>query len=533
MARWHAVITDRRVLTKIMLAVGVIAAFSLFDGLYALSSVGAVNDQVKRVYQHNLELETIGDLRAAVNRTWLAADDYLLATDAAGRTAAGQSLDKAETDVQTAITTFTGYPDLPADSETNLATFQTGWTSFRALLTDRLLPLADAGNTTEIATVRTGELETSKTAVRATLNALVDETVTASSEQEAAAEEVYGETKVWVTTILLLSTALGLAFAAVVARLIVAPLSRAVGALDRISGGDLTARVTVTGKDEIGRLSGTLNRTADAMAGMVRQVGENSEMLASASEQLTAVASELSRSAEATSTQVGTVSDAANQVSQSVRAVASGADEMGISIREIANNAGEAATVAAEAAHTAQTTNAGVIKLGEASTEIGAVIALITAIAQQTNLLALNATIEAARAGEAGKGFAVVASEVKDLAQETAKATEQISAQVANIQSETQGTVEAIGNIAAVIATINDYTTTIASAVEEQTATTGEMARSVSEAADGSSRIADTISGVAAAADSVTGGAADTRQTAAELARMAAELRRTVSAYQV
>jgi methyl-accepting chemotaxis protein len=420
-------------------------------------------------------------------------------------------------------------PHLPAASETHLAAFQTEWTSFRALLTDRLLPLAGTGSAAEVATLRTGDLETAKTAIRAALTTLSDETMTASAAQEAGAEQLYRDTRLWVTGILLASTALGLTFATFVARLIVRPLTRAVGALDRIGAGDLTARVTVTGKDEIGKLSGALNHTADAMAGMVRQVGENSEMLASASEQLTAVASELSRSAEATAGQVGTVSDAAGQVSQSVRAVASGADEMGISIREIADNAGEAATVAAEAAHTAQTTNASVTKLGEASTEIGAVIALITAIAQQTNLLALNATIEAARTGEAGKGFAVVASEVKDLAQETAKAT----AQIANIQTETHGAVEAIGNIAAVIATINDYTATIASAVEEQTATTGEMARSVGEAADGSARIAETIFGVAAAADAVTGGAADTRQTAAELARMAAELRRTVSAYQV
>ncbi|GIJ64351.1 methyl-accepting chemotaxis protein [Virgisporangium aurantiacum] len=188
---------------------------------------------------------------------------------------------------------------------------------------------------------------------------------------------------------------------------------------------------------------------------------------------------------------------------------------------------------AAESARTAQRTNEIVARLGQSSTEISSVVKLITSIAEQTNLLALNATIEAARAGESGKGFAVAATEVKDLAQETAKATDDISRRIAAIQSETDQAGAAIGEITSVTHRINDYTSTIAAAVEEQTATTTEMSRNVNDAATSAADIAATISGVAQAADSTATGATQTQTTAQDLARMAAELQTTVATYQV
>lgn len=179
----------------------------------------------------------------------------------------------------------------------------------------------------------------------------------------------------------------------------------------------------------------------------------------------------------------------------------------------------------------ATNTNNTVATLGESSAEIGQIVKVITGIAQQTNLLALNATIEAARAGEAGKGFAVIANEVKELAKETAKATEDISQKIEAIQGDTGRSVEAISEIATIIDQISEFQNTIASAVEEQAATTSEIARSVTDASRGASEITSNMQAVASAAESTSSGAADSQQASSELARMAAELQTLVGKF--
>ena len=258
-------------------------------------------------------------------------------------------------------------------------------------------------------------------------------------------------------------------------------------------------------------------------------VSQNSQALSSALEELSATSQQMVGNAEETATQASVVAAASEQVSRNVQIVASGTEEMSASIREIAKNAQEAAKVATSAVTAAKTTNETITKLGVSSAEIGQVIKVITSIAQQTNLLALNATIEAARAGEAGKGFAVVANEVKELAKETAKATEDISQKIEAIQGDTKSAVLAIAEIGEIIGKINDFQNTIASAVEEQTATTNEMSRNVAEAAKGSTEIAQNIVGVASAAKSTTTGATDTQRASGELSRMASELQEVVN----
>ncbi|HEY2909157.1 MAG TPA: PAS domain-containing methyl-accepting chemotaxis protein [Gemmataceae bacterium] len=265
-----------------------------------------------------------------------------------------------------------------------------------------------------------------------------------------------------------------------------------------------------------------------ALRSVEESLGNTAQTLAGAASELIAVSQQMAASAEETSVQASVASAAAEQVSRNVMTVATGAEQMGASIKEIAKNAHEAAKVATAAVKVADRTNATVAKLGESSAEIGNVIKVITSIAQQTNLLALNATIEAARAGEAGKGFAVVANEVKELAKQTAKATEDISRKIEAIQSDTKGAVGAIEQIGKIINQINDIQNTIASAVEEQTATTGEISRNVAEAAKGSSEIAHNVTGVAEAAQSTTEGANNTKKAADELSKMAHDLHQLV-----
>jgi len=269
-------------------------------------------------------------------------------------------------------------------------------------------------------------------------------------------------------------------------------------------------------------------RMREHMAGVLKGVTASAASLSAAAGQLTAVSQEMSANAEETAAQANAVASASEQVSTNVQTVAAGTEEMSASIREIARNAADAAKVAREAVNLAATTNATVTKLGDSSTEVGNVIKVITSIAQQTKLLALNATIEAARAGEAGKGFAVVANEVKELAKETAKATEDISQRIEAIQADSRGAVAAIGQISTTINQINDIQNTIASAVEEQTATTNEMSRNVAEGAKGSNEISRNIAGVATAAQDTTAGAAKALESARALTQMAAELERLV-----
>jgi methyl-accepting chemotaxis protein len=316
-----------------------------------------------------------------------------------------------------------------------------------------------------------------------------------------------------------------------VARMIVRSLSKVKEVCSGLARGDLTRTSGLTSHDEPGQMGRALDTAISQLRQTVTTIDGSASSLAAASEQMSGTAQQIAASAEETSAQAQTVSAAAEQISRSVDTVSAGSEEMGASIREISQNATEAARIAAEAVAITAATSTTMNKLGESSAEIGNVIKVITSIAEQTNLLALNATIEAARAGEAGKGFAVVASEVKDLAQETARATEDISQRVQAIQGDTTGAVGAIEQITQVIARISDFQTTIASAVEEQTATTAEMNRSVAEAATGTSEIAQNITGVAEAARLTSEGVAETQQATNDLARMSNELTAVVTGF--
>jgi methyl-accepting chemotaxis protein len=323
----------------------------------------------------------------------------------------------------------------------------------------------------------------------------------------------------------------GVIVAVLLSRLITRPLARSVLVLESAAAGDLTGRVRGSGAREFQRMATATNTMLASTGQAIATIAVTAQTLSASAGQITTLSGKLTASAETAAQRAATVSAAAGQASASVQTVAAAGEEMSATIREISSSATSAAGVASTAVASAEAARATVLKLTTSSTEISSVIKLITAIAEQTNLLALNATIEAARAGDHGKGFAVVAGEVKDLAQETARATGNISRQVATIQSDTVAAMAAIDEIGEVIAKINDYQTTIAGAVEEQAATTNEMGRSAGEASGSTTTIADNITSVAEAAEQTCTHSHEAGQVAVALSHSGADLTNLVAAF--
>ncbi|MGA5304932.1 methyl-accepting chemotaxis protein [Nucisporomicrobium flavum] len=330
-----------------------------------------------------------------------------------------------------------------------------------------------------------------------------------------------------------LALLLAIVLAVLLTRSVTGPAQRVVGALRRMADRDLTATLDVNGRDELTEMSRAFNSAVGGVREALSRVSARTEGLTAAARELAEVSVRMGGNAEGTSRQALLVSSAAEDVSANVAGIAAAAEQVDASIGEIARSSESAVGIADRGVTTANSTSEAVGRLAAASEEIGEIVSTITSIAKQTNLLALNATIEAARAGESGRGFAVVAGEVKNLAAETAQATEDITAKISAIQLTTQDANAAISEIADVVGRISAIQSSIASSVQEQAATTAEIGRTVTEVAGGSRQIAENISGVASTAHSTNEGAGETRQAAGGLAAMADELGELVAAFKL
>jgi methyl-accepting chemotaxis protein len=517
---------------RLLAAFLVVALATLGVGAFGISRMAALSHQAETVYtQGAVPLRDVLTLRS-LYWEWQAgtsrARSVGLPPDVVA--SATQQAATVRTSMDGLVTDMADSP-LPADTRTAYDAFVTAIQAFDDT-SAQLTAASQSGDPTALGRLLPALQKAEADAVQALSDATDAQTAVASATADAA-RDAYVTARTITLLVVALGLALSIALAVLVARSVTRPVERIREVLAQVTAGDLRVRAGRTGGAELGQVAESLDETLDALSGVLTLVNDSAGRLATASLQLNAGAESMAQNARSAAGQADVVVASAGEVASSVDTVATGSQQMEAAIREISQNASEASRVAGQAVDVAETTTRTVGKLGDSSQEIATVVKLINGIAEQTNLLALNATIEAARAGEAGKGFAVVASEVKELAQETARATEDISKRVEAIQADTAGAVAAIGEISTVIGQINDYQATIAAAVEEQTATTNEMNRNVAEAAGSSRSIATAITGLAAGSAETNQRVSDAQRSAAELSRMSDELQSAVSRFTV
>ena len=548
-----------RIGVKLAIAIGILLFGLLLLGGLAIYNLAIVNDQSKIIATSWLpSVDIAGRFNSDTSDYRIAQGTHVLSTDAA-------EMAKAEAEIAALDKVIAEdrkiYEPLIADDQERALyeKFSKQWENYLAV-SDKVVELSRKNAKTEATTIFMGEAKQHFDDAEATIVAIVDFNHKGADTASAYSDTIYVQARLIIVAVFVVMLTFGVVIGWALIRGISGPARDIAVCLQTMSTGNLNVAVPGTNRrDEMGDIAkaslvfqeGMIKardlaaeqraeqerqidrggKMEDAIGHFDRVISEIVAVVTAAATQLQATAQVLTTTAEETSRQSTVVAAASEEMTQNIQTVASATEELSASISEISSQVTESTRIVGEAVGQATETNTKVKSLSDAAQKIGDVVELINNIASQTNLLALNATIEAARAGEAGKGFAVVASEVKTLATQTARATDEIGAQIRSIQDATDSSANAIAAITATIGRVNEISTTIASTVEEQGAATQEISRNVQQAATGSAEVATNITGVTEAAQQTSSGSTEVLGAATELAQNGERLKKEVDSF--
>ncbi|HEY2352305.1 MAG TPA: methyl-accepting chemotaxis protein [Candidatus Acidoferrum sp.] len=528
--KWYM---DLKIGTKQLLSYLVLLALTGFLGLFALHGLGVVQEQAAELAGRRFPVtQALSELRPGMFQYRVAEMDYIFRQDPDERDLRKSKMQSGLAESENALEKLGVLLVAPEEKKAYEAV-KADLAKCKAE-TALVLGMVAQKKDLEAQAEETGTANGNFEDLMSDIKAAIDLEVSAAAAASKNSTTLYQRTRWLVMGTLVVALALGLFMAVTSSRMIGRPIHEVSEVAKQIASGDLNGKpLTIRSEDEIGQLAGSINTMQKHLQATISAVTRNAGHIATASQKFLSVSRSMQDDSEKASTQSQAVSEATEEVNMNLDTVATATEQMSTTIRDIAKNATESARIAGEARKRAADTNAMVTKLGNSTAQIGQVIKVVTSIAQKTNLLALNATIEAARAGEVGAGFAVVATEVKELAKQTANATQEIAKTIEAIRVDANAAIEAISRIDGIISQVDSISTTIAAAVEEQSATTDQMSSSLTGAARSSRGVAENIRSVAQVTQSTSQGTADLQKSAAELSQMSSDLHELVSQFKL